>query len=84
MRISIWLSPATLRRKFAAATGLAPKAFQLRLRIDCSKELLATSEMSIEAISRRVGIEDTFYFSRLFQDREHCSPSAFRRRHHRP
>jgi AraC-like DNA-binding protein len=77
------MSPATLRRRFAAAAGLSPKAFQLRLRIDRAKQLLTTSVMTIEAISAAVGIDDAFYFSRLFQDRERCSPSEFRRRHHR-
>ena len=77
------MSPATLRRRFQAAIGLSPKAFQLRLRIDRSKQLLTTSDLSIEAISNVVGIGDAFYFSRLFQDREHCSPSAFRRQHRR-
>ncbi len=77
------LSPATLRRRFAAATGLSPKAFQLRLRIDRAKQLLTTSDLAIEAISRAIGLDDAFYFSRLFQDRERCSPSEFRRRHRR-
>ncbi|MFS2154288.1 helix-turn-helix domain-containing protein [Rhizobium sp. Rhizsp42] len=77
------LSPATLRRRFAAATGLSPKAFQLRLRIDHAKQLLTTSDLAIEAISRAIGLDDAFYFSRLFQDRERCSPSEFRRRHRR-
>lgn len=77
------LSPATLRRRFATATDLSPKAFQLRLRIDHAKQLLTTSNLAIEAISRAIGLDDAFYFSRLFQDRERCSPSEFRRRHRR-
>ncbi|QFY61429.1 AraC family transcriptional regulator [Rhizobium grahamii] len=77
------VSPATLRRRFTASTGLPPKAFQLRLRIDHAKQLLTTTDLSIEAISTAIGIDDAFYFSRLFQDREHCSPSEFRRRHRR-
>lgn len=77
------MSPATLRRKFTGATGLSPKAYQLRLRIDRAKELLATSELSVEAIALAVGIEDAFYFARLFRDREECSPTEFRRRYRR-
>ncbi len=83
LALEFGMSPATLRRHFQAALGLSPKAFQLRLRIDRAKQLLTTSDLSIEAISNAVGIEDAFYFSRLFQDREHCSPSAFRRQHRR-
>lgn len=77
------MSPATLRRKFIAASGLSPKAFQLRLRIDRAKELLATTDRTIEAIASAVGMDDPFYFSRLFQDREACSPREFRNRHRR-
>ncbi|HTV68242.1 MAG TPA: AraC family transcriptional regulator [Rhizobiaceae bacterium] len=77
------MSPATLRRKVSAATGASPKAYQLRLRLDRAKELLVTSDMSIDAISAAVGIDDPFYFSRLFRSREGDSPRAFRRRHRR-
>lgn len=77
------MSPASLRRKFVMATGLPPKAFQLRLRLDRAKELLTTSDLSVETVAAAVGFDDPFYFSRLFHDREDCSPSAFRRRHQR-
>ena len=36
--------PATLRRKFIAATGMPPKAFQLRLRLERAKEMLALTD----------------------------------------
>lgn len=77
------MSPATLRRKLLAATGLSPKAYQLRLRIDRAKELLTTTEQTVEAIALNVGVDDAFYFTRLFRAREDCSPSEFRRRHQR-
>ncbi|MDF0697189.1 AraC family transcriptional regulator [Rhizobium sp. MC63] len=77
------MSPATLRRKFVAETGLPPKAFQLRVRMDHAKQLLATSDEKIETIAARIGIDDPFYFSRLFHARESCSPSQFRARYRR-
>ena len=77
------MSPATLRRRFALAAGMSPKAFQLRIRLDRAKQMLAASDSSIESIAAAVGIHDAFYFSRLFRDRENCSPSEFRSRHNR-
>lgn len=77
------MSPATFRRRFLAATGVSPKAFQLRLRIDHAKQLLTTSDLPIEAIAREIGIDDAFYFSRLFQNRERLAPSTFRSRYRR-
>jgi len=77
------ISPATLRRKFVLHTGMPPKAFQLRIRLDLAKQLLAASDTPVESIAAAVGIHDAFYFSRLFRDRENCSPSEFRSRHKR-
>ncbi|ARQ10680.1 AraC family transcriptional regulator protein [Rhizobium etli] len=77
------ISPATLRRKFIAETGMAPKDFQLRARIDHAKQLLATSDEKIETVAAMVGIEDPFYFSRVFREREGCSPREFRMRYKR-
>ena len=77
------VSPATLRRRVLAATGLPPKVFQLRLRLDRAKELLATTGQSIEDVAEAVGFDDSFYFARLFQHRENCTPTEFRRRNQR-
>lgn len=77
------VSPATLRRKAARLTGMSPKAFQLRIRLDLAKQMLAASDSPIESIAAAVGFHDAFYFSRLFRDRENCSPSEFRGRHRR-
>jgi AraC-like DNA-binding protein len=77
------MSPATLRRKCIAAHGLAPKQYQLQLRIDRAKELLTMTKAPIEDIAAAVGYEDSFYFSRLFFNRERRSPSEFRRLHAR-
>jgi AraC-like DNA-binding protein len=73
------MSPATLRRKCVALLGMAPKHYQIQLRIDRAKELLVSTNQSIEEIARSIGYDDSFYFSRLFLKREHRSPSEFRK-----
>lgn len=77
------MSPATLRRKITAEVGLPPKAFQLRVRMDHAKELLTMTDDKIEIIASRVGFDDPFYFSRLFHERENCTPREFRVRYRR-
>jgi AraC-like DNA-binding protein len=77
------MSPATFRRKCVALLGMAPKHYQLQLRIDRAKEMLVSTNRSIEEIARSVGYEDSFYFSRLFFKREHRSPTEFRKLHAR-
>jgi AraC-like DNA-binding protein len=77
------MSPATLRRRFTLETGLPPKAFQLRARMDHAKQLLVTTDEKIETIAAMVGLNDPFYFSRVFHEREGCSPREFRARYTR-
>jgi len=72
------ISPATLRRRLIAAYGVSPKAYQLRLRFDRAKELLALGDLSVEAVAAEVGFDDAYYFSRLFRQREGMPPSRFR------
>lgn len=80
---ALGISPATLRRRFVARHGMPPKAYQLRLRLDRAKEMLTLTDQTIEQVARSVGFDDSYYFSRLFHAREHCSPSEFRRQHRR-
>lgn len=75
------MSPATLRRRFTLETGMPPKAFQLRARMDHAKQLLATTDEKIETVATLVGLDDPFYFSRVFHEREGCSPREFRARY---
>lgn len=77
------MSPATLRRRFTLETGLPPKAFQLRARMDHAKQLLATTDEKIETVAAMIGVDDPFYFSRVFHEREGCSPREFRTRYRR-
>ncbi|PDS74631.1 AraC family transcriptional regulator [Rhizobium sp. L43] len=77
------MSPATLRRRFTLETGLPPKAFQLRARMDHAKQLLATTDEKIETVAAMIGLDDPFYFSRIFHEREGCSPREFRARYRR-
>jgi AraC family transcriptional regulator, arabinose operon regulatory protein len=81
LALDLQMSPATLRRKCVALLGMAPKHYQLQLRIDRAKEVLVSTSKSIEEIARSVGYEDSFYFSRLFFKREHLSPTEFRKLH---
>lgn len=80
---SFGLSPATFRRQMVANQGLSPKAFVQQLRIGRAKEMLAVTTLSIEEISRAIGFDDPYYFSRLFAAKEGLPPSEFRRRNQR-
>jgi AraC family transcriptional regulator, arabinose operon regulatory protein len=77
------LSPATLRRKCVSHLGVAPKHYQLQLRFERAKELLTTTDRSVQDVAMSVGYGDSFYFSRLFFKRESQTPTDFRKLHRR-
>jgi len=74
------LAERTFKRRFVAATGLAPIAYVQRLRIEDAKRRLERTDDSVETISWRVGYEDPAFFRRLFKRTTGMAPGDYRRR----
>ncbi|WP_338692736.1 AraC family transcriptional regulator [Streptomyces sp. Q6] len=72
------LSPERLRDVVREQTGHGPKEYVQRLRINRAKELLAETDLTVAAVSRRTGFNDAGYFTRQFTRRTGITPSAFR------
>ena len=65
-----------LIRKFRAAYGLTPHAFQLDQRINLSKVLLKQG-LGLADIAYRLGFADQAHFQRHFKKRHAVSPKAY-------
>lgn len=74
------LAERTFKRRFTAATGLAPIAYVQRLRIEDAKRRLERTDASVDDISWRVGYEDSAFFRRLFKRTTGLAPGAYRKR----
>jgi transcriptional regulator GlxA family with amidase domain len=74
------LAERTFKRRFTAATGLAPIAYVQRLRIEDAKRRLERTDASVDDISWRVGYEDAAFFRRLFKRTTGLAPGAYRKR----
>jgi transcriptional regulator GlxA family with amidase domain len=74
------LAERTFKRRFSAATGIAPIAYVQRLRIEDAKRRLERTEASVDEISWRVGYEDPAFFRRLFKRTTGMAPGAYRKR----
>lgn len=74
------LAERTFKRRFTAATGLAPIAYVQRLRIEDAKRRLERTDAAVDEISWRVGYEDAAFFRRLFKRTTGMAPGAYRRR----
>ena len=67
-----------LTRIFKQHTGMSSKAYQYKIRLTLAKQLLQSSHLTIEQVSRQCGFDDPRQFRRLWA-REHDSPpSLFR------
>jgi transcriptional regulator GlxA family with amidase domain len=78
------LSERTFKRRFVAATGLAPVAYVQRLRIEDAKRRLERTDAPVDEISWRVGYEDPAFFRRLFKRTTGLTPGAYRKRFRLP
>ncbi|MCF3133715.1 helix-turn-helix domain-containing protein [Streptomyces olivochromogenes] len=72
------MTPAELRSAVRRGAGCSPKDYLLGIRLGRAKELLATTELPVAAVARRVGYDDPAYFSRLFTRRVGMAPVRFR------
>ena len=72
------LSPYHLHRSFSRAIGLPPHAFQLQLRVDRAKMLLARGE-DIASVAQRTGFADQSHFTRVFRRSVGITPGRFPR-----
>ncbi|KPB06424.1 helix-turn-helix domain-containing protein [Bacillus sp. CHD6a] len=77
------MTPVSFARAFKKKTGVPPKEFVLDKKIKKAKELIfQNKEMNIKDVALHIGIQDEFYFSRLFKKREGISPSLYIKKVH--
>lgn len=63
---------------FKQKTGHSPLAYNNLLKVQHACHLLDCSDLKINQISYKVGIKDTFYFSRMFSKIMGMSPKEYR------
>ena len=74
------LAERTFKRRFTAATGLAPIEYVQRLRIEDAKRRLERTATSVEDVGWKVGYESDAFFRRLFKRITGMTPHAYRKK----
>lgn len=74
------MSVRTFSRRFARATGVAPREFLTRLRMERAMRLLSASRMPIDDVAARVGYADRSSFAKAFRERAGIPPAEYRAR----
>ncbi len=70
---------ALFRRKFKKVVGVSPLEYKNKLKMKRAKELLESTDLTVGEIAEEVGIDDIYYFSRLFKKTYGFSPTDFRK-----
>ena len=65
-------------RRFLKATGMSPLDYAHALRLEEAKQMLETTDLSVEAIANEAGYEDTSFFGRLFRRKTGLTPAQYR------
>lgn len=74
------LAERSFKRRFAAATGMAPMDYVHTLRIEEAKQMLEAGDAPVEAIAEAAGYEDAGFFARLFRRKVGLTPAQYRKR----
>ncbi|MEV0624145.1 helix-turn-helix domain-containing protein [Nonomuraea sp. NPDC050404] len=72
------LSRRTLIRRFHADTGMPPMRWLLDARLALARELLETSDLTVEAVARRCGLGTPANLRTLFRTHVGVPPSVYR------
>lgn len=73
------LSPFHFARMFKQSTGVPPRVYLTRLRIEKACELLEGTDLPVADIAQEVGYSSNQVLARVFIKHRHMSPSDYRR-----
>ncbi|WP_253263389.1 helix-turn-helix domain-containing protein [Anoxybacillus sp. EFIL] len=77
----IGMTSSSFARVFRQKTGVSPKEFIHQERMKLAKKLMIQEKgIALKEIALRIGVQDEFYFSRLFKKREGVAPTIFMKR----
>ncbi|GAA5525592.1 HTH-type transcriptional regulator CdhR [Microbulbifer aestuariivivens] len=72
------MSVRSFNRRFKLATGQTPLQYLQNVRVDMARELLQSSNLSVNEIAEKVGYQDMGHFTALFKKFLSTTPSDYR------
>jgi AraC-like DNA-binding protein len=77
---SLNMSYSSFRKLFKQYTGVAPHQYMLQLKIEKIKDLLGSTDLSIQEIANSLNFESADYFSFFFRSKTGINPLLFRQK----
>lgn len=76
------MSPSSFRAKFKKETNMSPIKYKNFLLMKTASELLLSTDLTVNEIACKLGVNDTYYFNKLFKQTYGVSPGMFRKKNH--
>ncbi|MDQ0091975.1 iron complex transport system substrate-binding protein [Paenibacillus anaericanus] len=77
-------SPRHLSRLFKRQTGSSPIDYVIQIRMNKAKELLLTTDATLQKIAETIGYPDSYYFAKMFKKHVGVAPIRYRSGNIRP
>lgn len=71
-------NPTTITKRLQRTFSLSYSDYVGRMKIDFAKKLLRTTKLTVGDIAKRVGVNDSTNFGKLFRKHEHTAPTKYR------
>jgi AraC-like DNA-binding protein len=68
------------RREFRRRTGISPRQYQLRIRMQRAQRLIGSGDEPLKRVAERLGFSSAYHFSSAFKDEFGVAPSKWRQR----
>ncbi|MFZ2077660.1 MAG: AraC family transcriptional regulator [Xanthobacteraceae bacterium] len=72
------LSVCHFARMFKETVGVSPHRYVLQCRVECARELLASTDMPLSEIAIVTGFSDQSHYTRWFREIIGVTPSSYR------
>jgi AraC family transcriptional activator of pobA len=76
----LYINPDYLRHIFKQSLGESPLNYLIRKRLDAACELLNFTDLPVGEVAKRIGLDNVYYFSRIFRKRLGLTPSEYRQK----
>lgn len=74
----VYMQPTYFIRRFKNAFGMPPQAYFRQLKLCQAMHLLVATGLPLDAVAKKIGMDDPSYFARFFKKNCRCTPSEYR------
>ena len=78
----VYLNPSYLSRVSRQSAGVTITDYVLQVRVQLAKEMLWETELKIQDIAMKLGVDSPAYFGRLFKKAVGCTPQEYRNQYY--